>query len=93
MTGEHQLSKAKACQIVGLSRSTLYKATVDWAKRDAPVIAALNEIIAKRSRWGFLKCYWRLRADGHDWNFKRVHRVYCNMKLNLTRRTKKRKIT
>jgi len=93
MTGEHKLSKAKACRSVGLSRSALYKARVDWGERDAPVIAALNEIVTKRTRWGFWKCYWRLRADGHGWNFKRVHRVYCNMKLNLTRRTKKRKIT
>ena len=50
MTGELQLSKAKACQIVGLSRSALYKARVDWGDRDAPVIAALNKILKKRSR-------------------------------------------
>ena len=82
MTDEHQLSKAKACQLVGLSRSTLYKGRVDWSERDAPVIAALNKIIKKRGRWGFWKCYHRLRADGYPWNFKRIHRVYCSMKLN-----------
>ena len=93
MTDEHQLSKAKACQLVGLSRSTLYKGRVDWSERDAPVIAALNKIIKKRGRWGFWKCYHRLRADGYPWNFKRIHRVYCSMKLNMIRRTKKRKMT
>ena len=93
MVQDHQISKAKACKIVGFSRSAFYKSTVDWAAKDAPVIDALNEIIAKRARWGFWKCFHRLRSDGHVWNHKRVHRVYCKMKLNLQRRTKKRVIT
>jgi hypothetical protein len=54
---DHQISKAKACKIVGFSRSAFYKSTVDWAAKDAPVIDALNEIIAKRARWGFWKCF------------------------------------
>jgi len=93
MVQDHQISKAKACKIVGFSRSAFYKSTVNWAAKDAPVIDALNEIIAKRARWGFWKCFHRLRSDGHVWNHKRVHRVYCEMKLNLQRRTKKRVVT
>ena len=49
------------------------------------MISALNAVIAKRPRWGFWKCYDRLRLDGHAWNHKRVHRVYKAMKLNLPR--------
>ena len=90
---EHHISRSRACQIVGFSRSALYKPTVDWAAKDAPVIAALNEMVSKRSRWGFWKCFHRLRADGHEWNHKKVHRVYCAMKLNLQRKAKKRVIT
>ena len=93
MASEHRLSCSKACQIVGFSRSALYKPTVDWAAKDAPVIAALNEMVSKRSRWGFWKYFHRLRADGHGWNHKKVHRVYCAMKLNLQRKPKKRVIT
>jgi ACT domain-containing protein len=44
MVQDHQISKAKACKIVGFSRSAFYKSTVDWAAKDAPVIDALNEI-------------------------------------------------
>jgi hypothetical protein len=29
-----------------------------------PVIAALNDIVGKRSRWGFWKCFHQLRSDG-----------------------------
>lgn len=90
---EHRLSKAKACQIAGLSRAALYREPVKQTERDAPVVSALNETVARHGRWGFWKCFQRLRDQGHGWNHKRVHRVYCSMKLNLPRRTKKRVIT
>jgi putative transposase len=54
------------------------------------VIAALTAVAAKRPRWGFWKCFDRLRLDGHRWNWKRVHRVSCALRLNLPRRTKRR---
>ncbi len=93
MVQEHRLSKAKACQIAGLSRAALYREPVNRVERDTPVVSALNETVARHGRWGFWKCFQRLRDQGHAWNHKRVHRVYWGMKLNLPRRTKKRVIT
>jgi len=87
---EHRLPVRRACQIVKLSRAAYYRQPGCTVERDAPVIEALNEIVARRPRWGFWKCFDRLRLDGHRWNHKRVHRVYCAMRLNLPRRTKKR---
>jgi putative transposase len=66
---------------------------VDWSAKDALVIAVLNDIVSQRSRWGFWKCFHRLRADGHSWNHKKVHRIYCALKLNLQRKAKKLGIT
>jgi putative transposase len=41
----------------------------------------LNEIVGRKPRWGFWKLYDRLRLDGQCINHKRLHRVYCAMKL------------
>lgn len=90
MTTDHNLSKARACRITGLSRTALYRPREDLLKRHEPIIDALNGIIKKRPRWGFWKCFDRIRLDGHGFNHRRVHRVYCDMKLNMKRRTKKR---
>lgn len=87
---EHQLSVVRACQVTKLSRAAYYRRGVDWVERDAPVTGALNALVDKHARWGFWKCFDRLRIIGFIWNHKRVHRVYCEMKLNLPRRTKKR---
>ena len=90
MHADHGLSIVCACQVARLSRAAYYKPGTNWAARDAGVIAALNAALAERDRWGFWKCYDRMRNLGHPWNHKRVHRVYCRMKLNLPRRTKRR---
>jgi putative transposase len=87
---DHQLPVRRACQIVKLSRAAYYRQPQCAATRDADVIEALNEIVTKRSGWGFWKCFARLRLEGRAWNHKHVHRVYCAMRLNLPRRTKKR---
>jgi len=73
-----------------LSRSSWYRPPVDRRQRDQAVIDALNTVVEKHPRWGFWKCYDRLRLDGHGWNHKRVYRVYKAMKLNLPRRKKRR---
>jgi len=80
----------RSCQAVGLSRAAWYKVPEDRLKRDGEVIAALTRITDQHRRWGFWKCYQRLRLDGKRWNHKRVYRVYCELGLNHKRRTKKR---
>ena len=93
MVEDHQLSRVRACKAVGLPRSALYKPTKDQAAIDAPVIQALNDVVERRPRWGFWKCFERLRSDGRGWNHKRVYRVYCSMRLNLKRKARRRVIT
>lgn len=87
---ERKLSVASACRSVGLPRRGYYRIEVAPALADAAVIDALQAVIERHGRWGFWKCFRRLRLDGHGWNHKRVWRVYCQLKLNLPRRTRKR---
>lgn len=80
----------RAWRCVALSRSAYYEPPVHWTVRDAEVIAALARLVEDRPSRGFWKCLKLLRRQGHDWNHKRVYRVYCAMKLNLRRKAKKR---
>lgn len=90
MSEEMQVPVSRACSAVRLSRAAYYRPVVDRSVRDAEIIAALNELVAIELRWGFWKCYDRLRQMGRAWNHKRVYRIYCDMRLNQKRRTKRR---
>jgi putative transposase len=87
---EHQLSIQHACRVVSLSRTAYYRPPMPASRRDAAVIAALTDLVARYPRWGFWKLYDRLRVEGQPWNHKRIHRVYCALRLNLPRRTTRR---
>jgi putative transposase len=87
---EHGLSIVRACSLTKLSRTAWYRVPGSRMERDRGVIEVLNEIVARKPRWGFWKLHDRLRLEGHCINHKRLHRVYCEMKLNLPRRTKRR---
>jgi putative transposase len=90
LVGDHGVPVRRACQAVRLSRAAYYRPPRSRLGRDLDVVGALNEVVARHARWGFWKCFYRLRRAGHGWNHKRVHRVYCALRLNLPRRTKRR---
>ncbi len=91
-TQEHGLSVARACSSARLSRAAYYGPVQDRSEADAEIVAALNELIAVELRWGFWKCFDRLRQMGKRWNHKKVYRVYCRLRLNQKRRAKRRLI-
>jgi putative transposase len=87
---EHGVPIRRACQAVKLSWAAYYRLPGSRLSRDADVVTALNDIVVRHARWGFWKCFYRLSRAGHRWNHRRVHRVYCALRLNLPRRTKRR---
>jgi putative transposase len=87
---EHKLTVQQSCSCVGISRAAFYRVPKPVSERDGQVIEALNKLMERHPRWGFWKSFKSLRRTGHRWNHKRVYRVYCDLKLNLKRRAKKR---
>ena len=80
LTQEHALPVQRACAIARCSRTAFYRAQAvtdgpTQADADAPIITALQAIVARHGRWAFWKCFDRPRALGHAWNHKRVHRA------------------
>ena len=90
MSEDHDVSITRACQAARLSRAAYYRPGIDWAERDRDLIMALQAVVVEEQRWGFWKCHDRLRALGYGWNHTRIWRVYCQLPLNLPRRTKRR---
>ena len=84
----YDLSQRLACQAMEISRSVYkYQPDID---RDNIVIEVLHELSDRHPRYGFGKLFQLIRRRGYRWNHKRVYRVYCNLKLNLRRKGKKR---
>ena len=84
----HETRKRRACQVVGLSRSV--KRYQCKRPDDVPIVEAPTELAERHPRFGFRKLFVLLRKAGRPWNHKRVWRVYCDMKLNIRRRFKRR---
>ena len=62
---EHGVPVRRPCQAVRLSRAAYYRPPRSRLVRDAAVVTALNEVVARHSRWDFWKCFYRLRRAGH----------------------------
>jgi putative transposase len=88
MLQEHGLSLRCACRALRLSRTVYYYQTVP--NKDQPVIDALLELVDRFPRYGFGKLFPLIRRQGHSWNHKRVHRIYCALGLNIRRKGKRR---
>ncbi|EPL5711225.1 IS3 family transposase [Klebsiella pneumoniae] len=88
LTAQFAMSLRQACRTLSLSR-TLYFYQPD-TRRDEPVIHALTELAERYPRYGFKKLFQLLLRQGNTWNHKRVHRIYCLLKLNFRRKGKQR---
>lgn len=58
--------------------------------QDNVIIACLERLSEMYPTYGFKKMFHLLRAEGKNWNHKRVYRVYVMMGLNIRRRRKRR---
>ncbi len=85
---EHGLSERQACKIMNLSRSVFRYEARKWDEQE--LTKELLEVAGRKPRWGFGKMADYLRNKGFRWNRKRIYRVYCELRLNLRVKPKKR---
>jgi transposase InsO family protein len=84
------VSIALACRTFQISE-TCYRYEPLLSVENAEIAGWLVRLTANRKTWGFGLCYLYLRnVKGFEWNHKRVHRIYCELELNLRIRPRKR---
>jgi putative transposase len=82
------MSERGACRTVSLNRCT-YRYQAKKAD-DFQIVQELRQLAERQPRWGCGKMTHYLRNQGHDWNHKRIRRIYQDLALNLHRKPKKR---
>lgn len=88
MQANHGVSQRAACSALRLSRSAPYYRS--RRPDDTPVIEAITEYIAENPGHGFGLLSGSFGDRQAPWGKTRLWRVYCDLKLNLPRRGKKR---
>lgn len=89
MVASKGVSINQACRVMGLDKKSYHYEPK--LKDDEEMIKTL---LLKKAhqypRYGFKKLFGLLRQEGYNFNHKRIHRIYCELKLNLKRPAKKR---
>lgn len=84
------LSKARACQLADLERSTCYYRTRRNLD-EAGILARMKELVEKHRAWGHPTLHGVLRREGLVMNHKRSWRIYREAGLSLNVRKRKKR--
>jgi len=83
------LSERRACQLVGLSRSTLrYEAR--RSEENEALKAKIVTLAQERRRFGYRRIHALLRREGVEANHKRIYRLYREAELAVKRRKRRK---
>jgi putative transposase len=75
----HGLSQRRACELLGLDRSTMrYRRR---RPEDTAIRERLRELAAERRRFGYRRLGWMLAREGHPINHKKLYRIYREERL------------
>ncbi len=89
MQTDTSLSERRACQLVGLSRSTLrYESR--HSEENEELKAKIVTIAQERRRFGYRRIHALLRRDGVEANHKRIYRLYREAELAVKRRKRRK---
>jgi putative transposase len=88
LQAEHGLSQRRSCRLAGCNRRSARH--VSKRSDDAPLCTALKELAEQKPAWGYRLLHGALRLADWNCNHKKVYRLYCEAKLALRKKGKKR---
>ena len=84
------ISIRTACSAFGISEHC-YRYQAKLSDENAEIARWLIELTTKDTDWGFGLCFDYLRnVMNFKWNHKRVYRIYCELRLNLRIKPRRR---
>lgn len=83
------MSLNRTCRLVSVSKTAHYH-TSKKQSDDREIEIYLKELAQSHKRWGFDKMMLKAKLDKKSWNHKRVHRIYCELGLNIRVKPRKR---
>lgn len=78
-------SVRRSCRVLGLRRQTYHhrKRGHRSEERDQVIVDLLHQLTRRFVAWGFWMVFYFLRNQGHQWNHKRVYRLWKQEQLHL----------
>lgn len=82
------MSERRACGLIGLHRSSCRYESI--STDDAALRRRLKELAKLRPRFGYRRLWILLRREGLKVNHKKVYRIYCEERLAVRRKVRKK---
>lgn len=89
LIARHGVSTSQACRAVSIDRKT-FSYVPRKRGGEAVIVELLKTLSAQHPTYGFQKLFGLIRLKSYPFNHKRVYRIYCELKLNLKIKPKKR---
>lgn len=89
MRSETSISERRACDLVGIYRSTLRYQPIRSDETEQ-LKSRIIELAQERRRFGYRRIHALLRREGNEVNHKRVYRLYSEANLAVKRRKRRK---
>ena len=89
MRAKTEISERRACQLMGLSRTVLRCQRCE-DQVNIGLRLRITALATERRRFGYRRIHVLLRREGQAFDVKRVHRLYCQERLQVRQRRRRR---
>ena len=90
LQGEHGVSERRACQVIGMSRSTQRRRP--GRDDEAQLVAVIHELSARFPRFGYRKIHTRVRKRGFTVGRERVRLIRKREGLQVVQKQRRRRV-